>query len=83
MNTVDFNQLSQWGLITKINHEILHPLGLALSYDVETGKSAGCVVTSDLYFEYPKDTVKECNKKYEDFLRDRYDILTGILNCEK
>lgn len=37
MSHVDFNTLSQLGLIWKINKDILHPLGLALTRDPETG----------------------------------------------
>ena len=80
--TVDFSKLSQWGLIAKINHDILHPIGLALSYDVNSGVSEGCLVAPDLYFESPKDLLKEHNKRYEDFLRDRYAILTEILGIK-
>lgn len=81
--TVDFSKLSQWGLIAKINHDILHPLGLSLSYDVNSGVSEGCLVAPDLYFESPKDLLKEHNKRYEDFLRDRYAILTEILGIKE
>jgi hypothetical protein len=80
--TVDFSKLSQWGLIAKINHDILHPLGLSLSYDVNSGVSEGCLVAPDLYFEVPEDLLKEPNKRYEDFLRDRYAILTEILGIK-
>ncbi|WP_459567002.1 DUF7415 domain-containing protein, partial [Enterobacter hormaechei] len=41
MKYVDFNTLSEMGLVWRINREILHPLGLALSRDVETGSSPG------------------------------------------
>ena len=31
MKQVDWNQLSEWGLIWKINKEVLHPLGIAIT----------------------------------------------------
>lgn len=31
----------------RINHEILHPLGLAMAYDANTGLSSGAHVASD------------------------------------
>lgn len=47
MSHVDFNTLSQLGLIWKINKDILHPLGLALTRDPETGVSIGALVSDD------------------------------------
>ena len=38
---MDFNQLSEAGLLYLINKQVLHPLGLALMRTVETGKSNG------------------------------------------
>ena len=72
---VDFNTLSKWGLIIKINHDILHPLGLALSYDKESGKSNGCIVAEDLFWEYPKNTINEGKERFELFVKDRFDLL--------
>lgn len=47
MKYVDFNTLSEMGLVWRINREILHPLGLALSRDVETGSSPGALIADD------------------------------------
>lgn len=52
---VDWNELSSRGLIVRINREILHPLGLALCRDVETGISPGCLVSPDGEWCYPED----------------------------
>ncbi|WP_436718977.1 DUF7415 domain-containing protein, partial [Vibrio cholerae] len=38
MKCIDWNKMSELGLIEKINREILHPLGLAITRNVETGK---------------------------------------------
>lgn len=70
---VDFNNLSDWGLIEIINNQ-LTPLGLKLLVD-ETGVSFGCEVSPTLYFENtPID-----KHKYEKFIINRYHILTTIL----
>lgn len=34
---INWTQLSELGLVRKINEEILHPLGLAISYNAATG----------------------------------------------
>lgn len=55
MKHIDWNELSRLGLMVRINREILHPLGLALSRDPETGKSGGAVVSDNGPFCYPDD----------------------------
>lgn len=52
---IDWNELSRRGLLVRINREILHPLGLAVCRDPETGKSPGAVVSDDGPFCYPED----------------------------
>lgn len=52
---IDWNELSRRGLLVRINREILHPLGLAVCRDVETGKSPGAVVSDDGPFCYADD----------------------------
>ncbi len=47
--------MSELGLIERINREILHPLGLAISRDAEIGISAEVLVASDGVFSYPED----------------------------
>ncbi|QHJ78820.1 MAG: hypothetical protein [Caudoviricetes sp.] len=51
-NLVDFNTLSRMGLIFKINKEILHPLGLAISYDKDVGDSEGAIIAEDGKWEF-------------------------------
>lgn len=55
--TIDWNQMSQLGLIERINREILHPLGLAMSRIVETGHSAKILISDDGEWEYHPDAV--------------------------
>lgn len=52
MKKVDFNTLSEMGLLWKINKEILHPLGLALTRNPHTGESAGAIIADDGVWEY-------------------------------
>jgi len=53
--TIDWNQMSELGLIVRINKEILHPLGLALSRNTETGSSDAVLVADDGAWEYSKN----------------------------
>ena len=47
--------MSELGLIERINREILHPLGLAISREVETGHSKEILISEDGFWEYPPD----------------------------
>ena len=60
---VDFKQLSEFGLIHLINKQVLHPLGLALSYVLESGESKGAIIASDLSCEFSLKVDKQYNKK--------------------
>lgn len=65
MKTIDWNKMSELGLLYRINKEILHPLGLAVSRTVETGSSDSILVSDDGEWEYspkmetPKTLTKE------------------------
>ncbi|WP_448177365.1 DUF7415 domain-containing protein [Pseudomonas putida] len=52
---IDWNELSRCGLLVRINREILHPMGLAICRDPETGLSPGAVVSDDGPFAYAED----------------------------
>lgn len=73
---VDFNVLSKLGLIYKINHEILHPLGLALGYDPDCGDSDGAFLASDDKWEYSPEIEQNGNDKYEAFLAKKIEGMT-------
>lgn len=57
MKSIDWNEMSELGLITRINKEILHPLGLAISKNPDTGISEKILIAPDGVFEYPSDFV--------------------------
>lgn len=52
MKTINWNQMSELGLIERINREILHPLGLAISRNPENGCSEAIFVADDGVWEY-------------------------------
>ena len=49
---INWNQMSELGLIERINREILHPLGLAVTREPDSGNSTGILVAPDGLFEY-------------------------------
>lgn len=55
MKSINWNQMSELGLIERFNREILHPLGLAVSRDVYTGASGEVLVADDGIWEYCKE----------------------------
>lgn len=55
MKTIDWNKASELGLIERINREVLHPLGLAMTRDPDNGISENLLVAPDGFFEYPED----------------------------
>lgn len=54
---IDWNKASELGLVERINKEILHPLGLAMTRNPETGKSDCLLVADDGVWEYDKAMV--------------------------
>lgn len=55
MRTIDWNKASELGLIVRINKEILHPLGLAMSRNPENGFSENILISDDGEWEYAPD----------------------------
>lgn len=49
---IDWNEISKRGLLERINREIMHPIGLAVYREVETGNSGGALVAPDGVWEY-------------------------------
>jgi len=77
MNSIDWNQMSELGLIERINKEILHPLGLAMCRTVETGKSEAVLIADDGEWQYgpgvvlkPILTKAEVQRKLDGFIND-------------
>ena len=66
MKTIDWNQASQLGLIHRINHEILHPLGLAMTRDPKTGSSESLLVSDDGIWVYSDEILKKPILSYQD-----------------
>lgn len=52
MKHINWNQVSELGLIVRINREILHPLGLAMTRNPENGVSEMLLVSPDGIWEY-------------------------------
>lgn len=55
---LDWNELSALGLIVRINAEILHPLGLAIFRDPDSGISAGAMIAPDGKWEYAPEIIE-------------------------
>ncbi|WP_187389076.1 DUF551 domain-containing protein [Vibrio anguillarum] len=55
MKSINWNQMSKLGLVERINREILHPLGLAVSRTVKTGTSECVLVADDGVWEYASE----------------------------
>jgi hypothetical protein len=52
MKSINWNELSQLGLVELINRETLHPLGLSISVEPDTGISRKIIVSPDGGFHY-------------------------------
>jgi len=70
--------LSELGLIYKINKEVLHPLGLALSRNKDGTSNSIFIDTKDFKFEYSEDVIERNEKKYNNFLKNRINILKKL-----
>lgn len=55
MKSIDWNEASELGLVERINREVLHPLGLAMSRNPETGTSDKLLIADDGIWEYSPD----------------------------
>lgn len=52
MIKLNWNEISELGLLERINDEIMHPLGLAVFRVSEDGSSGGALVADDRVWEY-------------------------------
>ncbi|AUE22838.1 hypothetical protein Ah1_00320 [Aeromonas phage Ah1] len=57
MKKIDWNDMSSLGLIKRINEQVLHPLGLAMTRNPETGSSDYVLIAPDGVFQYD-ETIK-------------------------
>ncbi len=55
MKEINWNKASEFGLIERINRELLHPLGLAMTRDPNTGSSTHLLVADDGIWKYSDD----------------------------
>ncbi len=58
IKAIDWNKMSELGLIQRINSEILHPLGLAISRNPENGNSEKILVSDDGIWGYSEQIKK-------------------------
>lgn len=59
MKEINWNQLSELGLIRKINRDVLHPLGLAICRNIDTGTSEAILVADDGVWEYAENILEK------------------------
>ncbi|WP_103199377.1 DUF7415 domain-containing protein [Pectobacterium odoriferum] len=55
MKSIDWNEISRRGLMFRINNEIMHPLGLAVFRDPDSGVSGGALVADDGVWRYEEN----------------------------
>lgn len=82
MKYIDYNDLSDLGLIYKINQEVLHPLGLALSRNTSGTSDKILVDDKDFKFEYSEDVATRNEEKFKEFMSDRVNILTQKMKSD-
>lgn len=76
------NKLSEWGLIHKINQDVLHPLGLALARDEENNIIIGAEIADDFVFKFSEKANERNKIKYNNFIKNRINILKEEM-CKK
>lgn len=72
MKEINWNVASDLGLIQRINKEILHPLGLAMTRNPTTGTSESLLIADDGIWDYdPKTKLKPIltNQEVQDKLK--------------
>ena len=78
MKSIDWNQASELGLIERINTEILHPLGLAVSRNPETGWSQSILIADDGLWSY--DPKMKSTIISDDEVKERLEVLVNNEN---
>ncbi|MEL0621771.1 hypothetical protein V6238_01580 [Marinomonas arenicola] len=77
MKSIDWNQLAELGLMARINQEVLHPLGLAVTRNPETGASDGILVSDDGVFEYAKSMEETIEQQQREPIEPRLLAMIG------
>lgn len=80
-NIVDWKELKSWGLVDKINQDILYPLGLKLI--ITDTSSIGCIISKDLYFEPKSEEKERLKKRFETFIKNRYYYLKNYIDVRE
>ena len=65
---INWNLASKLGLVYRINHEVLHPLGLAMCRDPDTGTSPYIFVSTSEVWAYSKEIEKKPRMSDSDIL---------------
>ncbi|HGU6577706.1 TPA: hypothetical protein ACNAHW_004285 [Klebsiella pneumoniae] len=63
---LDWNQLSALGLMVRINVVILHPLGLAVFRDPDSGILSGAMIAPDGKWAYAPDVIEAARERLSD-----------------
>lgn len=81
MKTIDWNRASELGLIFRINKEVLHPIGYAMTRNQETGTSESLIIADDGFYEYPQEEEPSDKEKLEMFRNEFATLIrkTGVL----
>ena len=80
MGLIDYNVLAGWGIVHKINKEVLHPLGLATCYEVDSGASFGCIVDrEDFEFSFAPEETEVNERAFNSFMSNRRENLLNAL----
>jgi hypothetical protein len=79
---IDGSLLSDWGLLYKINTEVLHPYGLALSYDQDTGDIQGVIRSNRELepFDFTSEQHTEGKRRLGEFDRAKLAWVNGALD---
>ena len=80
MKTINWNQLSELGLMQRINAEILHPLGLAISRNQENGHSESILIADDGVWEFSEEIKRNYKNLSDDEIRQK---VTEMISDER
>ncbi|MFJ5321056.1 MULTISPECIES: DUF7415 domain-containing protein [Pectobacterium] len=75
MQSIDWNEISRRGLLVRINNEIMHPIGLAIFRDPDSGVSGGALVADDGVWQYAESVRTSLDKLV---LSEISDFFAGI-----
>lgn len=62
MSLMNWKELSEKGLVFRVNHEIVHPLGLAIRYETLNSVSGRAYIADDGVWQYSDKLVADAKK---------------------